>query len=135
MRRVFFIAILIISLFLVAAIPTGKVLARLVFINKTDMPVNIRLTCPNNIYYFTVEPGSRVFNVKRGTYDVTYWLCGIQKAGEEVDFYTTTRISFPPCGQLPTEPTEKNMLKIWSSSYETYEDYLEQIEDITDFIF
>ena len=98
------IFVLVASMFLMAASPSGAALATLTIRNRTGDNVNLRLT-GDRTYYLTAEPGWNYFTVQRDIYGARYWACETTGTGA-INLITNVRLNFQ-CNRVPNlgEPT------------------------------
>lgn len=113
------ISILIITVLLIAAIPTKEILARLEIRNKSEQSVKISLNGDGHFYFLTVKPYStQIFTVERALYSQTTYSCGLSASGA-LDMTTNVRLVFPPCNRKTesqgTPTIEKINLSITTS--------------------
>ena len=105
--------VLVASTTLVAAYPSGTLLARLTVINRTDSVAYIRLRCLPTFYYLTIQPGSTaVFTVKRSMYQANFRFCNGASRGGRVDLSKNLRVVFVECGTTPCYRVGENVIKI-----------------------
>ena len=99
-KKLVVLMVLVIMLLAALVVPaTAKTkLVRLTLENKSSQTVNLQLI-GSEFYYLTVKGNStKIFTVKRETYDRTTWACDLMSTGT-LNMKSQVTLKFMPCQQ------------------------------------